>query len=87
MALLRVRASACADRRGDESGESVNLPNSPLLSRGLMRAIALLEAGLTGGLSCRDLLKGERPSAVRKELNEYKELLSKMGFRQKGAAS
>lgn len=55
----------------------MTLPHTPLLSRALARAIALLEGGLAG-LSCREQLKGEKPSELRAELKEYQELLAKL---------
>lgn len=54
------------------------LPHTPLLSRALARAIALVDGGLRGGVSCREVLKGEKPSELRAELKQYEELLAKL---------
>jgi hypothetical protein len=62
----------------------VTFPNGGLLSRGLRRAIALIEGGIAGGLTCREVLKGEKPSQLRAERKGYQELLAKMEPSEKG---
>lgn len=62
----------------------MTLPNGGLISRALRRAIALVKGALAG-LSCREMLKGEKPSELRAEMKEYEELLGKIEPGQKGA--
>ncbi len=61
-------------------------PIDPLLTRALKRAIALDEAVLVGNVNCRDLLRGEKPSDIRKELDELRRLLNRIEPWGKGAA-
>jgi len=62
-------------------------PIDPLLTRALKRAIALLEAVLvSSNLPCRELVRGETPATIRKELAEFRRLLERLQPRRKGAA-
>ena len=62
----------------------MTLPNGGLISRALRRAIALDIGGLAG-LSCREVLKGEKPGDLRAEVKQFEELLGKMEPGQKEA--
>jgi len=61
-------------------------PIDPLITRALKRAIALDEAALIGGTSCRELLKGETPNDIRKEIEELRRLLERIQPRRRGRA-
>jgi hypothetical protein len=61
-------------------------PIDPLLTRALKRAISLLEAVLVGNINCRELVRGETPAQIRKELADCRRLLSVLEPRRKAAA-